>query len=88
MSHQFKPGDLALTTRDGLVLPAMSQVELVGRIPEGTEVVAKSGEGFIAQAGLWEVTANGGRFAYHEAYLMPLRGDFAPRQAKSFEVPA
>lgn len=83
MSNRFKSGDLALTIKDGAVLPAMSQVQLDSRIREGSEVCTTNGEVYIAQPGLWRVMADGKPYAYHENYLMPLRGDFVLDQSRA-----
>jgi hypothetical protein len=84
MSHQFKPGDLALTKVYDAALPAGSQVELVRYIAKG-ELVYK---GFRAPTPGWICAKPGitAILAYGEHELIPLRGDFAPEQQKAREA--
>jgi len=89
MSHQFKPGDLALTLIDLPPVMAGSVVELVERLVKGNIVNTPSGpmvalcDGWICAHDL--VPGNAG---YADNSLMQLRGDFAPDQLKSKAVPA
>jgi hypothetical protein len=101
MSHQFKPGDLAMITHEsnfGRVVTVLSahigpcrldfpdtRYQL---IPPGSDAYVVDGEALVGV-----MTASGkqviaSRMAYRGKWLMLLRGDFAPEQAKSVEVPA
>lgn len=71
MSHQFKPGDLAVTLVDGFFFPVMAQVELIKP---------------VFPAGFWQVGRGGVTSVYREQSLMPLRGDFEPEKQKAKEV--
>lgn len=89
MSHQFEPGDLALTKVFDADIPAGSQVELAERIEKG-ELVSGKGWKFKAPTPGWYVvhSSSGARTAYGEHELIPLRGDYAPTEEKSQAVPA
>lgn len=82
MSHQFKPGDLALTLIDCEHIGSGSVVELIRFVEDGFDFV-----GFEADGDGWVVTC---RFAskvfYATEYLMPLRGDLVPDQQKAKEA--
>lgn len=88
MSHQFKPGDLALTLKDATDMPAMSQVELVCMLNPEKDYRAINGQKVRFEGEFWKVRYGERKFAFHRNLLMPLRGDFAPEQTKSREVPA
>ncbi|MBF8793451.1 hypothetical protein IRZ70_11615 [Pseudomonas monteilii] len=86
MSHQFKPGDLALTL-----------VAIPGKIEAGACVevyrVYAPGDRFEMPRGPVEaaqeivaVAWSGRKFGYAPSQLMPLRGDFEPEQLKSKEA--
>jgi hypothetical protein len=92
MSHQFKPGDLALLLITIGPLSAGSAVELIKRIGAGTEVQLVGGGKADCLEESWVfshpcVPSPGLAFA-PERLLMPLRGDFSPEQTKSRGVPA
>lgn len=96
MSHQFKPGDLAM-----IICGPISGcvVELVSFHTSGLVMLASGLASKVAEPE-WLVTGSGltARFGAGEErypvkdglipprFLMPLRGDFAPEQAKSREV--
>jgi len=94
MSHNFKPGDMALFIGKGFSsLSTGSVVTLEEFVPEGTcrhmpENPVES-RYFHAPCDCWLVS-NGGlnRYITAASKLMPLRGDFAPERQKSQEVPA
>lgn len=100
MSHNFKPGDLAMIIRS-------RNSENIGRVVT-IRGSAKAGEALIYEGGGF-VTCVSGQFivegeivvtprlnpgkkrtvnmhAFRLLCLMPLRGDFAPEQHKSHEV--
>lgn len=89
MSHQFKPGDSALTLIDLPPIMAGSVVELVERLTKGDFVDTPSGrlvakcDGWICAHELAPLNA-----AYADKSLMPLRGDFEPLQQRAREVSA
>jgi len=92
MSHNFKPGDLALLLIGIGPLGAGSAVELIKRIDAGTEVDLVGGGKAECLECSWvfshsQIPAPGLAFAA-ERLLMPLRGDFAPERQKSREVAA
>jgi hypothetical protein len=90
MSHQFKPGDLALTLASRFGIPAMCQVELVVYLMKGQKAEEPDGQLWTAPHDGWIVGRENeigyGFFAPQQ--LMPLRGDFTPEQQKSQEVAA
>lgn len=89
MSHQFKPGDSALTLIDLPPIMAGSVVELVERITKGDIVRTPSGP-LVAMGDGWicahELAPRNA--AYSDKALMPLRGDFAPVQQQEKELSA
>ena len=90
MSHQFKPGDLALTLVATKTWPAMSVVELHTLHEPGTRIEQIHAVG-VTRRHVWEcVSAHDHTYAYlyYPEHLMPLRGDFQPERQKSQEVPA
>lgn len=94
MNHNFKPGDLALTLAEAVVLlgdisivPAGSQVELVARGEAGEEFDI-AGEAWRLRRPMWLVDREGMLVLVAERNLMPLRGDFAVLQPKAEEIPA
>jgi hypothetical protein len=84
MSHQFKPGDLALTLLPCEHLPAGWAVELIESVSDETpfKIFRASGDGWIVEFRC------GSKAFFNSRYLMPGRGDFAPEKAESREVPA
>jgi hypothetical protein len=85
MSHQFKPGDLALTLVDDPDMPIGSCVELVKVIAKGERLEFAD---FTAPSEGWYVTNSRcyRNVAYGSHELMPLRGDFEPEQQKAKEA--
>ncbi|MBA6134836.1 hypothetical protein NNX13_07290 [Pseudomonas sp. Eb3] len=94
MSHQFKPGDLALIIRgpnSGIC------VDLISFHLGGTVHFA-SGRWTEADVPCWLVKGSGLRAGFDDGYvpveegliepeyLMPLRGDFSPEQQKAKEA--
>lgn len=88
MNHNFKPGDLALTL-----------VDLPGHVRAGSCVevhrILLAGDSFEMADGPRRTLRDGvvvvwmdHKYVYLPSQLMPLRGDFAPEQSKSREVPA
>lgn len=105
MSHQLKPGDLAIIV--GVSDPAASSmvgkcVELLQRLTNqeraeiggvfwrGCDIPAwvVQGDGLVMKRRVTGLYQNQTLTMISESRLMPLRGDFAPEQAKSHEVPA
>ena len=91
---QFRPGDIAVTTRSTLafaggtpVIEAGSQVELLARGERGEEF-ALHGVTYRLRNPMWVVERDGLRAIVAERHLIPLRGDFTPEREKSSEVPA
>ncbi|MFR0673144.1 hypothetical protein ACLUUI_05855 [Enterobacterales bacterium AW_CKDN230030176-1A_HGKHYDSX7] len=100
MSHQFKPGDLAM------IVGACSVPENIGKVCELVELLAPEQisewidprDGCSVQNGDDEagwlvigediLSANGeaGHVLAMPRHLMPLRGDYAPEQLKAREV--
>lgn len=90
MSHNLKPGDLALTLVDRFDWPAMTVVELQ-RFAEKGEILIGDGETIRLKSSGWIVSLPGSPDicrGFKPEHLMPLRGDFAPEQQKSREVVA
>lgn len=90
MSHNFKPGDLALTLISLPVLETGSVVELLSRVPKGDRMVDRNGDVYWAAVDGWMVSHSeaGSDLVFADVDLMPLRGDFTPERQKSQEVPA
>ncbi|WP_248769087.1 hypothetical protein [Pseudomonas sp. MWU12-2345] len=88
MSHQFKPGDPALTLVSKYGLPSMCQVELVIFMRGGWEAMQLDGEIWTAPYDGWVVGREDlkGYGFFKPEELMPLRGDFAPEQQKARET--
>ena len=88
MSHQFKPGDLALTL---VAIPgkvdAGACVEVYRIYAPGDRFEMPSGPVTAAKE-IVAVVWSGMKFGYAPSQLMPLRGDFTPYQQKSKAVPA
>lgn len=87
MSHQFKPGDLALVIAGRFLGQA---VELIRFVQPGERVVSPTGKiyEFRPKAGVggWLCASDSAMVIKHEKNLMPLRGDFVPEQQKAKEV--
>lgn len=102
MSHQFKSGDLAMIVgANSLTQNIGKQCELREFVVRGDRFLAPNGVMYEHDgAPCWTLAGEGLvaviddevvdlGFGIHEPrHLMPLRGDFAPEQAKSREVPA
>lgn len=88
MSHNFKPGDLALILVPNYQFAAMSEVSLVIFIPEGQGAIEPDGTRWSAPYTGWIVEREGedGYGFFRSRHLMPLRGDFTPEQQKAREV--
>jgi hypothetical protein len=87
MSHQFKPGDLAILLTNVETVTAGSIVTLNKFVPYGAFE-----EGVLFGADVWTfdhpIIPDDEEGFCEQKYLMPLRGDFTPQQQKSREVPA
>lgn len=85
MSHQFKPGDLALTLAS---IPghieAGACVE-VRRILEVGDEYQMPDVRRCTKCRMVMVTKDGCHYLYRPSELMPLRGDFEPEQQKAKE---
>jgi len=102
MSHQFKPGDLALIVRCAIPSEVGKSVEIAYEIPPGGDFIEYAGRRWVNHLNerVWIATAdlllvlNHTKQRYeisdHAAYkardLMPLRGGFAPEQQKAKEA--
>lgn len=88
MSHQFKPGDLALTLCARQAYPAMCVVELVAFASPPKRYKLIDGSIWTPPAPGWVVDrAESDLHDFYEPHqLMPLRGDFAPEQQKAKEA--
>jgi len=88
MSHQFKPGDLALTLVSKYGMPAMSAVSLVVFIPDGSGAIEPDGAPWAAPHEGWVVEREGedGYGFFKPSQLMPLRGDFTQKQQRAKEA--
>lgn len=88
MSHQFKPGDLALTLVDDEDIPAYSVVTIDSRILKGEPCFTWDDQPTTADENGWFVTHPNTpeKNLYADRELMPLRGDFSPEQQKSREM--
>ncbi|MEE4087524.1 hypothetical protein [Pseudomonas viridiflava] len=88
MTHQFKPGDLALVIGGETFLG--NQVETRKWVNPGDEVTGPMGGLWIldpsAPVGGWLVSCQGKFSVKLPRHLMPLRGDFAPEQQKFKEA--
>ncbi|MBI6944045.1 hypothetical protein JET76_22195 [Pseudomonas putida] len=88
MSHQFKPGDLALVINCG-------QEERIGTTVEVLEVLlddqkeyqaygfTHEGHGDGSPSAFVDFGGTGDVWFFSQKNLMPLRGDFAPEQQKA-----
>nr|WP_314877305.1 hypothetical protein [uncultured Pseudomonas sp.] len=87
MSHQFKPGDMALTLVEREEWPAFCVVSLHVFVPPGVTAIEPSGFKWTS-VGEWVVYRDGDPVAdaYLPHELMPLRGDFVPEQQKAKEA--
>ncbi|ARA80239.1 hypothetical protein [Pseudomonas amygdali] len=85
MSHQFKPGDLALTLVGNDLYPVMTQVELIETLNAG-DVWTYKGLKFPLQKAVWVCRSRYWEMIYQAKDLMPLRGNFAPEKQKAKEA--
>lgn len=88
MSHQFKPGDLALVIAGGHL---GETAEIIRFVQPGEVVVSPtSGKTYqfrpAAGVGGWLCSFKDCLAIKHEKNLMPLRGDFASEQQKAKEA--
>lgn len=88
MSHNFKPGDLALTLVDDDDIPAYSVVTIDSRILKGDPCFTWDNQASTADANGWFVIhPNAPECSlYEDGELMPLRGDFSHEQHKAKEA--
>jgi len=88
MSHNFKPGDLALTLKAGYGIAAMTTVQLEMFLGNGWKAQEPDGQLWTAPFDGWVVGRDGedGFGFFKASNLMPLRGDFAPTEQKSKAV--
>lgn len=89
MSHQFKPGDLALTLVNRCGVPAMSQVEIVDFVEPGTTLTMIDGRSARFSYPTWRCSTSSipdADLMFRTKELMPLRGDFSTDQQKSKEL--
>ncbi|MBI6975121.1 MULTISPECIES: hypothetical protein [Pseudomonas] len=97
MSHNFKPGDLALIVKGPCVGCC---VDLISFHAANTDVLLASGSFGSSDVAAWRVSGNGltARFGTSaerrpvkdglipSGHLMPLRGDFTPEQQTAKEA--
>lgn len=96
MSHNFKPGDLAIITvgLNGGCCVRLISFHDRGRVilKNGMYTEAKGqewrveGDNLVARAGVDDALISVRDGLIHQRYLMPLRGDFAPEQQKGKEA--
>ncbi|MGP5449024.1 hypothetical protein ACTXOX_14800 [Pseudomonas helleri] len=86
MSHNFKPGDLALTLISLSILPAGSVVEVYKAINPGDNLNCARHPIPAVRKGWWCARGEiGDRLPFAETSLMPLRGDFSHERQKAKE---
>ncbi|MFW9099580.1 hypothetical protein ACOI8A_05465 [Pseudomonas sp. P4795] len=88
MSHNFKPGDLALTLIAAYGFAAMTEVTIEVFLHKGQIAQEPCGDLFTAPFDGWVVYRlpwPGSGF-FRAKHLMPLRGDFTPEQQKAKEA--
>lgn len=88
MSHNFKPGDLALTLRSGFGFPAMTTVKLDVFLRNGETAQEPDGRLWTPKFDGWAVyreDEDGAGF-FRPEHLIPLRGSFEPEQQKAKEA--
>lgn len=87
MSHQFKPGDMALVISGNLL---GESVEVIDWVNAGEEFNTPDGRKFRlsdkSSTGAYQVLGRDWGALKPPASLMPLRGDFAPEQQKAKEA--
>jgi len=88
MSHQFKPGDLAMTLIDlPNHVPSGVCVEVCRLISAGDHFETREGQRTMLRDGV-VVVWMGSKYIYHPSKLMPLSGEFAPSEQYSQSVRA
>ena len=85
MSHNFKPGDLALTLAGDEIYPAMTQVELVEMLQPG-DLWSHKGLRIPLVKVVWVCRSRYWEMIYQPKDLMPLHGDFTHEQQKAKEA--
>lgn len=87
MSHNFKPGDLALVISGGKL---GETAELVRFVMPGDLISSTTGKVYefrsASKVGGWLCNFRDCQAVKHEKNLMPLRGDFTPKHQKSEEA--
>lgn len=86
MSHQFKPGDLALTL---VAIPGLIDAGVtveVSKIILPGDRFRICGEPQRAVKTIVSVVRDSEKFGFEPKHLMPLRGDFQPEQQKAKEA--
>ena len=89
MSHNFKPGDLALTLKSGWGFEAMTTVTLDVFLRKGETAQEPDGRLFTPKYDGWVVYQGdeSGAGFFRAEHLMPLRGgDFTHEQQKAKEA--
>lgn len=88
MSHQFKPGDQALTLKAGYRFSVMINVTLDALLRQGQTCRQPDGQPWTAPHDGWVVYREGeeGCGFFKPEHLMPLRGDFTQEQQKAKEA--
>ena len=102
MSHQFKPGDLAVIVRCAIQSEIGKSVEIVREIPPGGTIVGLAGKRWVNPKAVPLLIVRGDLLfvrnytkqryevsdhaAYKASDLMPLKGDFEPEQQKAKEA--
>jgi hypothetical protein len=88
MSHNFKPGDLALVISGGYMGETAELMHFV--MPNEVVVSPTSGKKYqfrpLAGIGGWMCRFRGEWAIKHEKNLMPLRGDFTHEKQKAKEA--
>lgn len=88
MSHNFKPGDLALVISGGKLGETAELIRFV--MPGDVVISPTSGKEYefrpAAGVGGWLCSFRDCQAVKHEKNLMPLRGDFQPEQQKAKEA--
>lgn len=91
MSHNFQPGDLALTLRERMGWAPMTQVELDAFHPADSILTeSETGQQVRIRECAWQCRLTDGsgddNRLYRPSELMPLRGDFTHEQQKAKEA--
>ncbi|KAA8563225.1 hypothetical protein FX985_03293 [Pseudomonas extremaustralis] len=88
MSHNFKPGELALTLASKYQIPVMTTVSLVVFMASGEGAIEPDGSLWFAPHDGWVVGRDDwdGYGFFRPTELMPLHGDFTHEQQKAKEA--